>query len=48
LSADLLERAAGRWLEAGEINALIARRDAILAHFERLVAARGEAAVFVP
>ena len=46
LSAEEIESAAGRWISPFEIEALLPRRDLLLAHFRRLAAARGDAAVF--
>jgi hypothetical protein len=40
-----VSRAAGRHLTASEIDALMKRRDLIVAHFDGLIAAKGEAAV---
>ena len=40
-----VERAVGDHLATQEISAVMARRDLIVAHFERLIAERGEAAV---
>jgi hypothetical protein len=37
---------ASRWLTPFEIDAVVKRRDLLLAHFTRLAAARGDAAVF--
>jgi hypothetical protein len=45
LSREAVETAAGRHLSPYEINALMKRRDLLVAHFDRLVAERGEAAV---
>jgi len=45
LTFDLLWERVGRWLSAEQIRALLARRDAILARAERLVAERGESLV---
>lgn len=46
LDRQVLRTRLGRWLTSYDIDALLARRDSILAHFEREAAARGEAAVF--
>jgi hypothetical protein len=46
LTADEIRAAAGRWISTFEIDAVLARRDLLLAHFRRLAAARGDAAVF--
>jgi hypothetical protein len=35
----------GRWLNSGEIDALLARRDVLVAHFDGAIAMRGEAAI---
>jgi hypothetical protein len=48
LARDQVKKRAGRWLTDGEIDALMERRDALVAHFEGLVAKKGEAAVFYP
>lgn len=45
LTRDDVERAVAGALNGGEVKALMARRDLIVAHYERLVAARGEGAV---
>lgn len=45
LSRAEVEAAAGKHLTRDEIDALMARRDLIVAHFERLIAERGEAEV---
>jgi hypothetical protein len=46
LTAEGIKAVAGRWLNAYEIDAVLARRDLLLAHFRRLAVARGDAAVF--
>jgi hypothetical protein len=46
LTAGGIRRVAERYLNTFEIDAVIARRDLLLAHFRRLAAARGDAAVF--
>ena len=43
-----LRKRTGRWLVDGQVRALLARRDAILALAKQAVAARGEAAVIYP
>jgi len=43
-----LRKRAGRYLDGGQMGALIQRRDAILALANRLIAERGEAAVIYP
>lgn len=45
LDQAMLKNAAGRWLEGSEINALLKRRDAIVEHFQKLAAQKGEGAV---
>lgn len=45
LTADDLRRTLGRWLEKPELDAVLARRDLIVRHFDAAVAARGEAAL---
>jgi hypothetical protein len=45
LARDRVSEAAGRHLNPREIDALMKRRDLIVAHFDRLVVARGEQAV---
>lgn len=45
LDADAVERVAGKHLSKYEVQAMMARRDAIVAHFDKLVAEKGEAAV---
>ena len=46
LTAEAIRTVAERWLNTFEIDAVLARRDLLLAHFRRLAAARGDAAVF--
>jgi hypothetical protein len=41
LTKERIAAVAGRWLEAGQIEAVLARRDAIVAHIDRLIAAKG-------
>lgn len=48
LTREKLKEAAGRWLSPYEINAVLARRDGILAHIDRLIAAKGHAQVVYP
>jgi hypothetical protein len=45
LTRDQVSEAAGRYLKPREIDALMKRRDLIVAHFDRLVLERGERAV---
>ncbi len=45
LSRDALDAKLGRWLIGSQIDALLARRDLIVAFFDREVAAKGDAAV---
>ena len=45
LTEPALKDAVERHLTGSEIDAVLARRDLIVAHFERLIAQRGEAAV---
>lgn len=45
LTAAEVERVAGRWLDRWQIQTLLLRRDAIVAHFDALVATRGERVV---
>lgn len=47
LDAPTLKKAAGKWLEGSEIGALLKRRDAIVEHFQKLAARKGDAAVIV-
>jgi len=48
LDAAAIERAAGRWIRGRQVSSLLKRRDRIVAHVRRLVAERGDAAVFLP
>jgi hypothetical protein len=43
LTRERLDARLGRWLNAGEIEALLAQRDRIVQHFDSAIAARGEA-----
>lgn len=43
-----LRKAAGRWLSGFEIDAVLARRDGIVAHIDRLIATKGRAQVVYP
>lgn len=45
LTADQVKAAVDAYLTAGEIGALMARRELLVAHFDRLIAERGAAAV---
>jgi len=45
LTADSLDQAVGRWLTKAEKDAVMARRDLIVKHFEARIAKLGEAAV---
>ena len=45
LTEPALEDAVEHHLTSGEIDAVLARRDLLVAHFERLIVERGEAAV---
>jgi hypothetical protein len=45
LNAADVERVAGTWLNRWQIQAMLQRRDRIVAHFERLVSERGEGIV---
>lgn len=45
LSRDTLQRKVGGWLAKGEIDAVIARRDALVVILDQQIAAKGEAAV---
>ena len=44
MSDDELRKAVSPWVERPEIDALLARRAAMVKHFEALVAERGDAA----
>jgi hypothetical protein len=46
LTADTLQQKLGRWLVKPEIEALLARRDLIVRHFDEAGSQRGESAVF--
>jgi len=48
LTGARLGEVAGRWLSSREIAAVLARRDGILAHLDRLIAAKGYAQVVYP
>jgi hypothetical protein len=48
LDAPQIERRAGRWIRGRQVSTLLKRRDRIAARIRRLVAERGEAAVFLP
>ena len=48
LTRDTMEQRAGRWLTNPEISALLKRRDAIVAHFDSLIAVKGEKLVVYP
>jgi hypothetical protein len=45
LTPDLLQKTLRRWLNKPEIEAVLARRDLIVRHFDEKIAARGEGAV---
>lgn len=45
LTRDSLDQAVGNTLTKDEVRAMLGRRDALVAHFERLIAERGEAVV---
>jgi hypothetical protein len=45
LTLDTLQQTLGRWLSKPEIEAVLARRDLIVRHFDAAVLAKGEAAV---
>jgi hypothetical protein len=45
LTRDQVEQQVGSYLTGGEVDALMARRDLLVLHFEELIAERGEAAV---
>lgn len=47
LTADEVEARLGPWLSGPEVQALMARRDALVAHFEAQIAQRGEASVLL-
>ena len=48
LTADVIDERAGRWLNEDEIEAVIKRRDALVAHLDGLIAKQGERAVVYP
>jgi hypothetical protein len=48
LTREALEQRAGRWLSDAEIAAVMKRRDAIVTHFDALIAKKGERAVIYP
>lgn len=48
LNRDAIKKAAGRFLTNHEINAMLARRDAIVAHIDGLIAAKGRPQVVYP
>lgn len=48
LTAERLAQVAGRWLAGGEIDAVLRRRDRLVAHFDGLVAQKGRALVVYP
>lgn len=48
LTKQSVKQAAGRWLNGSEIDALLARRDAIVAHLDQLIAAKGHGSVVYP
>jgi hypothetical protein len=48
LTEEQLQTTLGPWLGKGEIRAVLARRDVMQRNIEKLVAERGEVAVFVP
>lgn len=48
LSKENIKAAAGRWLTDGEIEAVLQRRDTIVAHIDALIARRGRPAVVYP
>jgi hypothetical protein len=45
LRPDVLQQRLGQWVNKSEIEAVLARRDLIVGHFDAAIAARGEAAV---
>lgn len=45
LTADVLQKTVRRWLDEPKIEAVLARRDLIVRHFDEKIAAKGEAAV---
>jgi hypothetical protein len=48
LTRERLKAEAGRWLTDAEIDAVLARRDLLVAHVDRLVAEKGRASVVYP
>jgi hypothetical protein len=48
LTKEKIQAVAGRWLSPGEINAVLKRRDGLVAHFDGLIAQRGRAQVVYP
>lgn len=48
LTKQSVKAVAGRWLGSFEIDALLARRDAIVAHLDQLIATKGHAQVVYP
>jgi len=48
LDSPALTRAVGTWLTAGEIQAILDRRGEMQKAIDKLVRAKGRAAVFVP
>lgn len=46
LTAEQVKQAVGKHLEGGQINALLKRRDKIVAQFTKMAADKGEAAIF--
>jgi hypothetical protein len=48
LDEGAIERHAGRWIRGRQVSTLLKRRDRIVDHVRRLVAEKGEAAVFLP
>ncbi len=45
LTKESIKKAVGDYLTGGEIDAVLKRRDLIVAHFQKMVAEKGEAAV---
>jgi hypothetical protein len=48
LTAEAIDQRAGRWLNEPEIEAVIKRRDALVAHLDQLIAKKGERGVIYP
>lgn len=48
LDKEQIKAVAGRWLASHEIDAVLARRDGLLAHFDALIAQKGRAMVVYP